>query len=79
MALVSPIEMRAARSVAYQRTVVVRPVDGDGVVMPSCEDARMLKISPLAVRPERVPEVVGVIPDEVAFRIKSLLESGEET
>ena len=79
MALITPIEVRAERAVAYLHSVIVRPVDGDGVVMPTCEDARVLKIPPLSVRPERVSEVVGVIPDEVVFRIISLLESGEET
>ena len=79
MALVSPIEMRAARSVAYLRSVIVRPVDDDGIVMPPSKDVRMLIISPLAVRPEHAPEVVGVVPDEVVVRIISLLESGEET
>ena len=79
MALVSPIEMRAARSVAYLHPVIVRPVDDDGIVMPPSKDVGMLIISPLAVRPERVPEVVGVIPGEVVVRVVSPLESGEET
>ena len=78
MALVSPIEMRAARSVAYLRSVIVRRVDDDGIVMPPSKDVGMLIISPLAVRSERVPEVVGIIPDEVIVRIISLLVSGEE-
>ena len=78
MALVSPIEMCAARSVAYQRPVIVRPVDDDGIVVSPSEDVGMLIISPLAVRPERVPEVVRVIPCEVVVRIVSLLESGEK-
>ena len=78
MALIAPIEVRAERPVAYLYSVIVRSVDGDGVVIPPCEDAGVLEISPLAVRPERVSEVVGVIPDEVVFRIISLLESGEE-
>ena len=79
MALVSPVETRAARSVAYLRSVIVRPVDDDGIVMPPSKDVGMLIISPLAVRPERVPEVVGVIPGEVVVRVVSPLESGEET
>merc|ERR1712060_170875 len=75
--LVTPVEMRAVRPVANLYSMVVRPVDGDGVVKPPCEDARVFKISPLAVRPERVLEVVGVVPDEGVVRIISLLVAGE--
>ena len=79
MALVAPIEVRAARAVAYLHTVVIRPVDGDGVVVPPGEDADVSVVPPLTFRSERMSEIVRIFADQIVVRVILLLVGGEET
>ena len=78
MALVAPIEVRAARAVAYLHTVVIRPVDGDGVVVPPGEDADVFVVPPLALRSERMSEIIRILTDQIVVRVILLLVGGEE-
>ena len=78
MVLVAPIEVRTERTVAHLHSVVVRPVDGDGVLVPPGEDAGVLVVPPLSLRSERVPEVVCILTNQVVFRVILLLVSGDK-
>ena len=78
MALVAPIEVRAARALAYIHSVVIRPVDGDGVVVPLGEDADVFVVPPFTFCSERISEIVCIFADQVVVRVTLLLIGWEE-
>ena len=69
VALVAPIEVRAAWSLADIHSVVIRSVDSDGVVVPPGEDADVLVIPPFTLRAQGVSEIICIWPDQVVVRI----------
>ena len=78
MALVAPIEVRAAWALADIHSVVIRPVDGDGVVVPLGEDADVFVVPPFTFCSERISEIICIFADQVVVRAILPLISWEE-
>ena len=78
MALVAPIEVRAAWALAYIHSVVIRPVDGDGVVVPLGEDTDVFVVPPFTFCSERISEIICIFADQVVVRVILPLISWEE-
>ena len=78
MALVAPIEVRAARPIAYIHPVVIRSVDGDGVVVPLGEDANVFVVPPFTFCSESITEIICIFADQVVVRVILPLISWEE-
>ena len=79
MALVAPIEVSAVWPLADVHAVVIRSVDGHGVIIPPGEYADVLVISPFSFCAQSVSEIICICADQVVVGVIVPPISGEET
>ena len=79
MALIAPIEVSAVWPLADVHAVVIRSVDGHGVIIPPGEYADVLVVSPFSLCAQGVSEIIGVFTNQIVIGVIVPPISGEVT